>query len=129
MNLANRCASAFGRYVICFALALHALMPAGWMPASARGGALTICTGQGPIHLENVENGQPGKELPARGQEHHSDVCPFAAAIHFATFAPAVADARPSDRQERAARLPERTLVLSERKYARQAPRAPPILV
>ena len=68
------------------AMALRALLPTGWMPnpdAGSHGVALTICTDQGlrTIHLDGTGKSQPRDD---QGQDHWHDVCPFAAAAHWA---------------------------------------------
>jgi len=67
-------------YVVILAMALHALIPAGWMPnPSATGSAFTICTMDGLRTI--TPPGQKPDHAPA--QSHESGVCPFAAAAHF----------------------------------------------
>jgi hypothetical protein len=59
------------------AMLLRALLPAGWMPSSASGQALVICTLQGPVRID------PTPHKPAAPQ-HHNVTCPFAAAPQLA---------------------------------------------
>lgn len=61
------------------AMFLHALMPAGWMPAQPGTGALlTICSAVGSFQAD-----APGKDGHHKGAPTH-EVCPFAAAGHLA---------------------------------------------
>jgi hypothetical protein len=89
------------RILACLALAammLRALLPDGWMPA-ATGGAgtvLTICTMDGPVRVALGDDGQPLKKQPAQHNGGSHEICPFAAAPHFATPIHLVAATTPS---------------------------------
>jgi len=69
------------------AMILHALLPAGWMPA--RGGQLVICTGQGAAvaadRFSALDPGDASKSPPQSKQDH-----PCAFAGHSAGAVPAL---------------------------------------
>lgn len=105
-----------------FAMLLHALLPAGWMPGPASDGAISfvICSASGLHHLDGRDGHQD------KG-EHQNDACPFAAAPHAATPVLVTAIAPPSraffGRSVFAAILP----APQRAAYLPQAQRAPPI--
>jgi hypothetical protein len=68
------------------AMVLRALLPDGWMPASSAsaGTLLTICTMDGSVQMALGDDGQPHKQQPANHNSGSHEVCPFAAAQHFA---------------------------------------------
>ena len=87
------------RAVVWIALAammLRALLPDGWMPSGGGAAAamLTICTMNGPMRVALGDDGQPLKKQPAKHDGGGHEVCPFAAAQHFA--APIVLAAIPA---------------------------------
>lgn len=67
------------------AMMLRALLPDGWMPAggTSAGTLLTICTMNGPVRMALGADGQPQKQ-PAKHDSRSHEICPFAAAQHFA---------------------------------------------
>ena len=104
----------------------RALIPAGWMPDPApSGGALvTLCTVNGPVHMRLAPD-----EQPVKPRHEHSDVCPFAAAPHFAV-------APSSFVQASLMIAPVRRVVIVRSSpsgigdwHSPQAPRAPPQIV
>ena len=68
------------------AMMLRALLPDGWMPAGGNdaGTMLTICTMDGPVRMVLGDDGQLHKQQPADHNKGSHEVCPFAAAQHFA---------------------------------------------
>jgi hypothetical protein len=112
------------------ALMLRALLPAGWMPsASASAGSfITICTMDGFAKIALGADGQPLKHTPAPDDGRSHDVCPFAAAPHFATAPPPLAISTPytvaAFAQAPRAFFAARAIA----HYAPQSPRAPPAI-
>jgi hypothetical protein len=72
------------------AMALHALVPAGWMPSASAAAPLVICTMHGPLVLP--QDLQKHKKNSSRAH----DICPFAAAPSLGSPIQAVALAEPS---------------------------------
>lgn len=63
---------------IVLALAVRALVPAGWMPTFADGRTtITLCTGAGMVEAWVDEDGKIHKEQPA-GSTTHNQPCAFA---------------------------------------------------
>lgn len=54
--------------LVVLALMMRALVPAGWMPASGKGVAITLCTGMGAVSAWVDEDGtiHKGKPLPGK---------------------------------------------------------------
>lgn len=68
-----------GRIALAFAVAalfMRLLVPAGWMPASERGLAITLCTGTGAQQAWVDGQGKIHKGKPGEGQADHP--CVFA---------------------------------------------------
>lgn len=60
------------------AVALHGLVPAGWMPSgSVNGPLIVLCTGHGPLQLTLGADGKLHKHSPAHRRQDHQ-LCPFA---------------------------------------------------
>jgi hypothetical protein len=116
-----------GVQIALVAMLLRALLPVGWMPDAADNSGFVICTVNGPIHAAQLSDA--GKHQPGHDDSRQSDVCPFAASIHFATPV-AVATAAPSSQIASFAPTssPGRAVHAIAR-YALQSPRAPPSLV
>jgi len=104
-----------------FAMVLHALLPAGWMPGPSSDGAISfvICSADGLHHLD-------GRDGPKNTADHQHDACPFAAAPHAVTPA-LVAQIAPTHHAvlgEAAIAAPPATRESAA--YQPHAPRAPP---
>lgn len=82
-----------GFYIALVAMLFRALLPSGWMPniGGAPGTPIILCSLDGPIQIVIGPDGQPLKQSPDQNDTHQNDVCPFAAAPHFATPIAAVA--------------------------------------
>lgn len=111
-------------HIAFFAILLHGLLPPGWMP-SASGSPLVICTIHGAVDLSALLSGR-ATHKPAQDNEHQRDMCPFAAAPHFAT--PVAAVPVPISglglaHQPSAVAL---DIVTEPARYSPQIPRAPP---
>jgi hypothetical protein len=111
------------------AMVLRALLPDGWMPSGTAGNPIAICTANGPVQLVVGQDGRPDKPNPVHDDAHHQDVCPFAAAPHFATGATAVAHAVPLAEAFFSAPAFTATIVNGANRHAPQSPRAPPSFV
>ncbi|WP_336965858.1 hypothetical protein [Sphingobium aquiterrae] len=63
--------------LVALALMMRALVPAGWMPASGKGVAITLCTGMGAVSAWVDEGGivHKGKPLSGTPADHP---CAFA---------------------------------------------------
>jgi hypothetical protein len=111
------------------AMMLRALLPAGWMPGAraATGSFITICTMNGFAKLALGADGQPVKHAPQDDGRQH-DVCPFAAAPHFATTSPALAVSLPHRRIMQIEAPCAFASAGSIAHYAPQSPRAPPAI-
>jgi len=120
-----------GIHLALAALMLRALMPDGWMPNTALAGGMPIalCTIDGPVNLVVGLDGKPAPQDPAHNDGRHVDVCPFAAAPHFATIAPALAPALPLAEAFFALRLPQPSAQGGAERHTPQSPRAPPSFV
>jgi hypothetical protein len=98
------------------AMALRALLPAGWMPAGDLHAPVMICPGMSGTH----------GPLPHHGVPQHAQACPFAALAHLA--APAVTVPIPLPREQSVPRnVSFVAFVISVRTYRPQSPRAPPV--
>lgn len=106
------------------AMVLRALTPVGWMPGAA-GAPITLCSADGPIHLVVGEDGKPHK--PQKDDGHQ--VCPFAAASHFAPPQLAVALAPRAVVFDAADPISATTLLVEKPRLFSHAPRAPPLPV
>jgi hypothetical protein len=113
------------------AMVLRALLPDGWMPAEtgASGIPIAICTVNGPLNMVVGQDGKPSKPAPLQNSTHHPDACPFAAAPHFATIAPAVAPAPSTLAAILAFRVPQTASIAGAPRHTPQSPRAPPSFV
>jgi hypothetical protein len=113
------------------AMMLRALLPDGWMPASSAGAEtlLTICTMNGPVRVALGEDGQPQKQQPAKHNSGSHEICPFAAAQHFAAPISLASVAIPSVAAP--ALYGEAAAKISGARdlYSPQSPRGPPSLV
>ena len=117
-----------GFYIALVAMLFRALLPSGWMPnpGGAPGTPIILCSLDGPVRIVLGADGQPVKQSPDQNDTHQNDVCPFAAAPHFATPVAAVAVPVPlaiAAAPEVAA--PERLESASDF-YSPQSPRGPP---
>lgn len=116
-----------GFYVALIAILFRALLPSGWMPnLGGSGTPIILCSLDGPIQLVLGSDGQPVKQSPDQNDTHQNDVCPFAAAPHFATPVawallpePVAVDAPPI------VSAPQRLEPTSDL-YTPQSPRGPP---
>jgi hypothetical protein len=66
--------------LILLALALRVIIPAGFMPSSERGFALTICTGMDTQTVWMDKSGKLHKEDPSKGKSVEHQPCAFAGA-------------------------------------------------
>lgn len=66
--------------LIVLALAVRIVLPAGFMPSSERGFALTICTGMDTQTVWMDKSGKLHKEDPAKGKSVEHQPCAFAGA-------------------------------------------------
>jgi hypothetical protein len=107
------------------AMMLRALLPAGWMPSASAASFITICTMDGISKIALDANGKPVKNTPAQDGARH-DICPFAAAPHFATTPPALAVSVPSTIAALAQAPAAFASTHPIARYAAQSPRAPP---
>jgi hypothetical protein len=112
------------------ALMLRALLPAGWMPNTnaAANTFITICTMDGFAKVALDANGQPLKHSPAQDDGRQHDVCPFAAAPHFATTPPPLAISTPYTVAAFAEAPRAFFAACAIAHYAPQSPRAPPAI-
>ena len=88
-----------GRIALAFvvlALLLRVMVPAGWMPnASARGYAITLCTGMGAVSAWVDGDGRIHKSRPGENRPDHPCVFSgFGAAVHLPSLS-AIAIASP----------------------------------
>jgi hypothetical protein len=116
-----------GFYVALVAMLFRALLPVGWMPnfGGSAGIPIILCSLDGPVQLLLGPDGKPLKQNPAQDDTHQHDVCPFAAAPHFATpvavaFAAPIAITVTTRLLEPAAQQP------APASYTPQSPRGPP---
>lgn len=117
-----------GFYVALVAMLFRALLPSGWMPnlSGAPGTPIILCSLDGPVRIVLGPDGHPVKQSPDQNDTHQNDVCPFAAAPHFA--APVAVVAVPTPLAIAAAPVapaPERREPASQF-YNPQSPRGPP---
>jgi hypothetical protein len=112
-------------------MALRALLPDGWMPvaSSAAGIPIAICTADGPMQMVVGPDGQAGKQTPTHNDAHHQDVCPFAAAPHFAAGATSAVHILPLAEVYFAAPVFGATIINGADRHTPQSPRAPPSFV
>ena len=66
--------------LIVLALAVRVVIPAGYMPSSERGFALTICAGMDTQTVWMDKSGKLHKEDPAKGKSVEHQPCAFAGA-------------------------------------------------
>ena len=120
-----------GIHLALAALMLRALMPDGWMPNTALAGGMPIalCTIDGPVNLVVGLDGKPAPQDPAHNDGRHVDVCPFAAAPHFATVTPSVVPDLPFAEASHTPRLAQPGIFGGVRRHTPQSPRAPPSFV
>jgi hypothetical protein len=120
-----------GIHLALAAMMLRALIPDGWMPNAAPTGGMPIalCTINGPVSLVAGVDGKSAPHDPAHNDGRHVDVCPFAAAPHFATVTPALAPAAPIAEAFFAPRLPQAHMFGGAGRHTPQSPRAPPSFV
>jgi len=120
-----------GIHIALAAMMLRALMPDGWMPsqASAGGAVIALCTIDGAVSLAIGEDGKPAPHDPAHNDGRHVDVCPFAAAPHFATVTPSVVPDLPFAEASHTPRLAQPGIFGGVRRHTPQSPRAPPSFV
>jgi hypothetical protein len=113
------------------AMMLRALLPDGWMPSAsgAPGIPIAICTANGPVQLVIGQDGRTDKQNPAHDDARHQDVCPFAAAPHFATGATGIFHALPLAEAQFAAPAFASGIAEGMRQHTPQSPRAPPVFV
>lgn len=111
-------------HLVIMAMFLRALLPAGWMPSAMPDGgfSFTICT------MDDF-SGFIGKDRsPAKntddGRQH--DVCPFAAAPHFATAVALASIAPPVFQVSGTGPVITEAAGVRRSTYSPQAPRAPP---
>jgi len=113
-------------YLALAAMMLRALLPTGWMPGVASGGAtITVCTLNGPVQLD--VGGKAHKQNKQDDGRSH-EACAFAAAPHFASPAAlpvAVASIATAVVLERDGQT---TLPASRDRYSPQLSRGPPHL-
>ncbi len=81
-----------GLHIALAATVLHALVPPGWMPGQGPGAPLIICTAEGGITLKAPAQ----RGHPADHSDRDHQLCPFAAAVHVAVAANAIALPAPS---------------------------------
>lgn len=126
----NRSIRLAGTHIVLAAMILRALLPAGWMPnTSHTGGAtLVICTLDGPVRMAIGPGGEPHKQAPAHDGDHRHDVCPFAAAAHFAAPVAVATLASPSEAATKIGRFVPAYAAATGPHYSQQSPRAPPSL-
>lgn len=113
------------------AMVLRALLPDGWMPiaSGAAGFPITICAANGPVQMVVGRDGHARKQNPTHNDAHHQDVCPFAAAPHFATGATGVVHALPWAVAQFAAPVFTAAIIDGTDRHTPQSPRAPPTFV
>ncbi|HEX3756101.1 MAG TPA: DUF2946 family protein [Rhizomicrobium sp.] len=111
------------RHLALVALVLRALVPAGWMPGTTAAAPFVICSVTGPAQYA------PGGHKPAQDDRSHHDVCPFAAAPHFAKTLALSSLAAPSLRIFTPSRLVAVSRPARIARYQPQSPRAPPTSV
>jgi hypothetical protein len=109
----------FVRHLALIALLLRALVPAGWMPGTTAAAPLVICSVNAPAQHA------PGE--PARHDSDRHDICPFAAAPHFAETPQHPLLAAPALHVFEAAQRPVLQTPARVAGYRPHAPRAPPI--
>ena len=108
------------------AMLLRALLPEGWMPnpTGLAGTPVVLCTAYGMQHIVLDQDGKPAKPSDSK----HSDVCPFAAAAHFAPPAADIGIPLPCHASAPIACL-RPTQQTAKARFLRHAiaPRAPPL--
>jgi len=107
-------------YVVILTMALHALIPAGWMPNPGGGAAFTICT------MDGLQKIAPSQKSDRHHSSSDNSICPFAAAAHFATPARVpVLVPRQAEFTRTQIAFSSSTVLTAARDWSR-APRAPP---
>jgi hypothetical protein len=111
------------------AMLLRALLPTGWMP-NPSGSAmvpLVICTMNGPVRMMVPADGQPNKHSPSHEDGRQHEVCPFAAAVHFAVPVSSSTLAPSSLIAGLVINLFAPRQATHDTRYSPQSPRAPPM--
>ena len=131
MKIASAAQPIIARAMVYLALAammLRALTPAGWMPAAPgqSGVPITICTMHGPMRMAMDADHSP---LPVKQQDNgrKHDICPFAAAPHYAISPPVVAQTAPHDSAEHAPKFAEENEPALSARHSPQSSRGPPL--
>lgn len=117
-----------GFYIALVAMLFRALLPSGWMPniGGAAGIPIVLCSVDGPVPAVLGPDGQPLKHSPAHDDSHQHDVCPFAAAPHFAAPVAIVVAHVPVSILVAAIPLGSKQKNPSSHSYTPQSPRGPP---
>ncbi|HEY1708593.1 MAG TPA: DUF2946 family protein [Rhizomicrobium sp.] len=118
-------------YVALVAMLVHALIPVGWMPSQggAAGVPIALCTMDGPARMVVDQSGRPVKQKPVQDDRHRHDICPFAAAPHFASPTTIASVAAPTAIDAIASLFVSSARPDLRPNYSSQAPRAPPVTV
>ena len=103
------------------AMLLRAMLPVGWMPSSAPGTWLTICSGDAGVL------GGHGKPSPADSSQHSHEECPFAAAPVLAAPGAQAVLAAPAYVTAMVQTLAPPAGPARSGRYQPQSPRAPPL--
>jgi hypothetical protein len=116
-----------GFYIALIAMLFRALLPSGWMPSvgGTPGIPIILCSVDGPTPAVLGSDGQPIKHSPVQDDGHQHDVCPFAAAPHFATPVAVDIPAPVTIATAPVVSAPERLTAPSD-SYTPQSPRGPP---
>ena len=80
------CSRPFAIWLALLPLLLRAAIPVGWMPETAGGTTLVICTAQGLSTIILDHDGKPVEPTKEDGSEHETAPCIFGATAHY--FAP-----------------------------------------
>jgi hypothetical protein len=123
------------------AMALRALIPAGWMPNphGISETAFILCGGDGPhmpgtdmpgMDMSSSADSDSGQQAPARHSDdgHQHDACQFAAAAYLAAPLLAGMLQPPALAEKGEHQLFRARFVFGITEYANQSPRAPPRL-
>jgi hypothetical protein len=130
-------------YLAIVAMALRALMPAGWMPNpdGAAKTAFVICdmgemdmsgmAGMDMSKMSGADHATAADHGPAKksNDSHQHEDCPFAAAPHFATSSAVAMLLPPSSAAGFLQHLAGAQVAVQSAAYAPQSPRAPPTIV
>ena len=112
------------------AMLARAILPDGWMPRADHVGiSLVICTMNGPLRVVLDNDGQPTKQNPIPERTHHTDMCPFATAAHWAAPSPDSSLAPPSLFGMMVDGAVAQMAPDTPSRYALHAPSAPPFSV